>query len=302
MAIYVEILIRAPMDALWAHTQDPELHQLWDLRFSSITYLPRRDSVEPQRFRYATRMGLAMEISGEGESVGERDLANGSRSSSLKFSSADPRSIIREGTGYWKYLPTLEGIRFLTWYEYRTRFGPLGALFDRVIFQPLMGWATAWSFDRLRLWLEERVDPTQALKHAVIHAVARVSIALIFFYHGLVPKLLIPDPEEMAMLHDAGITVENLGTAVRVIGIAEILFALSFLVFWHRRFPAFACVALMALGAIGIGLTSPRYLTAALNPVSLNLAVACLAAIDLMVVGQLPSARRCRRRPVPESP
>ena len=22
-----------------------------------------------------------------------------------------------------------------------------------------MGWATAWSFDRLRLWLEEGIDP-----------------------------------------------------------------------------------------------------------------------------------------------
>jgi len=34
----------------------------------------------------------------------------------LKFSSGDPRSIIREGSGYWKYIPTPQGIRFLTWY------------------------------------------------------------------------------------------------------------------------------------------------------------------------------------------
>src|SRR5712691_5848194 len=41
MSIYVEILIRAPMDALWAHTQTPELHERWDLRFSEIAYVPR---------------------------------------------------------------------------------------------------------------------------------------------------------------------------------------------------------------------------------------------------------------------
>jgi len=41
MSIYVEILVRASMDALWAHTQMPALHERWDLRFSRIDYLPR---------------------------------------------------------------------------------------------------------------------------------------------------------------------------------------------------------------------------------------------------------------------
>src|SRR5262245_8367291 len=114
MSIYVEIIIRTHMERLWAHTQTPELHERWDLRFSEIDYLPKSCDSDPQRFRYATRIGFGLEVEGEGESVGERDLANGSRSSALKFSSADPRSIIREGAGYWKYIPTAEGITFLT--------------------------------------------------------------------------------------------------------------------------------------------------------------------------------------------
>ncbi len=48
--IYVETLIRAPLDSLWTHTQTPELHQQWDLRFSRIAYLPRPDPAAPQRF------------------------------------------------------------------------------------------------------------------------------------------------------------------------------------------------------------------------------------------------------------
>ena len=67
MSIYVEILIRAPMDALWAHTQTPELHERWDLRFSEIAYVPRSIETEPQRFRYATRIGFGLEVAGEGE-------------------------------------------------------------------------------------------------------------------------------------------------------------------------------------------------------------------------------------------
>ncbi|SRR5712692_260955 len=301
MSIYVEILVRAPMDALWAHTQRPELHEQWDLRFSQIEYLPKRHESEPQRFLYATRIGFGVEIAGEGETAGERDLANNSRSSALKFSSPDPRSIIFEGSGYWKYIPTAQGIRFLTWYDYRTRFGALGSLFDRFVFHPLLGWATAWSFDRLRLWLEDGVDPSQSMRQTLVHGVARLSLALIFFYHGLVPKLLGPHADEIAMLRDAGVPAEHAGVVLTMLAVAELLLALSLLIFWHRRWPLFVCLGLMVLATIGVTVSSPRYLWAAFNPISLNLAVACLAIIDLLVVSGLPSAARCRRQPIPET-
>jgi len=299
--IYVEILVRAPMEALWTHTQRPALHERWDLRFSRIEYLRRAHEAEPQRFRYATRMGFGLEVSGEGETVGEANLENGSRSSALKFSSADPRSIIREGSGYWKYIPTADGIRFLTWYDYRTRFGAIGTVWDRLIFRPLMGWATAWSFDRLRLWLEEGLDPTHALRQACIHVVARAGLAAIFAYHALVPKLLGPHADEVAMLRDIGIPAGRLGAAIAALGIAELLLAACLLTFWRRRWPIYLCLCLIAAATSGVAVNSPRYLGAAFNPVSLNLAVACLAAIDLLVMGGLPSAARCLRRPVPDS-
>jgi uncharacterized membrane protein YphA (DoxX/SURF4 family) len=301
MSIYVEILIRAPIEAIWAHTQTPDLHERWDLRFSRIEYLPRPTEREPQRFRYLTRIGFGREIAGEGESVGERDLGDGSRSSALKFGSADPRSIIREGSGYWKYIPTEDGVRFLTWYDYRTRFGSAGWLFDRLVFRPLIGWATAWSFDRLRLWLEKGIDPAESARQSLIHGVSRVALAFVFAYHGLVPKLMGPDPDEISMLRDAGIAEPYLALAVRAFGIAEIMLALCLLVCWRRRWPAWICLALMIAATAGVALTSPRYLRAAFNPLSLNVAVACLAAIDLVVLNVLPSAARCRRRAVTDA-
>jgi hypothetical protein len=296
MSIYVEILIRAPMDALWRHTQTPDLHERWDLRFSAIDYLPRHDEAEPQRFRYATRIGFGFEVAGEGESTGERDLENGTRTSALKFSSADLRSIIRQGSGYWKYIPTADGIRFLTGYDYDTRFGLAGSLFDRLAFRPLIGWATAWSFDRLRLWLEKGVDPTQAARQALVHGVARAGLAFIFAYHGLVPKLLARDPDEIAMLRDAGIAEPNIGSALGALAVAELALALCLLLFWRRRWPAIISLALMVLATIGVAMVSPRYLSGAFNPISLNTAVACLASVDLLVIANLPSAARCRRR------
>ena len=297
MSIYVEILVRAPMDELWKHTQTPELHERWDLRFSRIQYLPKSQETEPQRFLYSTRIGFGYEVSGEGESVGQRDMTDGSRSSALKFWSAHPFSIIREGSGYWRYIPTTDGIRFLTWYDYRTRFGFIGRLFDRLVFRPLIAWATAWSFDRLRLWLEQSVDPAQALRQTVIHAVARLALAAIFAYHGLVPKLLHYDPDETAMLIDAGIPVDRIGTVLTAIGTGELAFAAALVIAWHRRWPACVSVACMVLATATVGLHSPRFFSAAFNPFSLNLAVASLAVIDLLVLDRLPSVSRCRRRP-----
>jgi uncharacterized membrane protein YphA (DoxX/SURF4 family) len=297
MSIYVEILVRAPMDVLWAHTQTPALHEQWDLRFSQIHYLPKAHATEPQRFRYTTRIGFGFELSGEGETAGQRNLPDGSCSSALRFGSAEPLSIIREGNGYWKYIPTADGIRFLTWYDYRTRFGALGAFFDRLIFRPLIGWATAWSFDRLRLWLEQRVDPAQAMRQTLVHFMARAALAAVFAYQGVVPKILTRNVDEAAMLRDLGASADVTNAASIALGILELAFAAALLIAWHRRWPAVACVASMLVATAMVGLNSPRYFTSAFNPVSLNLAVACLAMIDLVVLSGLPSAARCLRRP-----
>jgi uncharacterized membrane protein YphA (DoxX/SURF4 family) len=301
MSIYVEILVRAPMDALWSHTQSPALHERWDLRFSRIKYLPRKDETEPQRFEYARRIGFGLEVIGEGETVGCRDSTDGSFASALKFGSDEPLSIIRDGSGYWKYIPTDDGVRFLTRYDYRTRFGVAGAVFDRLIFRPLIGWATAWSFDRLRLWLEQDVAPEHAIRQSLIHTISRVALVAVFTYHGLVPKLVTRNVDEMAMLRDAGVPADVTGAAVTALGILELAFAVVLLFAWHRWWPAYVCLGSMLLATAAVGLNSPRYFEAAFNPASLNLTVACLAAIDLLVVGSLPSAARCRRRPRPEN-
>ena len=159
--VYVEARMRCDLGALWRHTQQPDRHERWDLRFTSIEYLG--DGV-PQRFAY--RLGP---IAGWGETAGERDRPGGGRASSLRFGSESPLSLISEGAGYWLYLPQADGdgIRFLTRYDYDVRWGRAGAVLDRIFLRPLIGWATAWSFDRLRLWLEEDVAPERSLRAAL---------------------------------------------------------------------------------------------------------------------------------------
>jgi hypothetical protein len=283
------------MDELWKRTQDPALHELWDLRFTEVQYLPRLGPEQPQRFRYATRIGFGLRIEGEGETVGSRNGAQGECTSALRFESADPKSLIREGSGYWKYIPTDDGIRFLTSYNYRTRFGAFGRVFDRLLFRPLMGWATAWSFDRLRLWIERGIDPGVALERSLVHAVARGTVGLTFLYHGLVPKLLVRHPDEFTMLAQAGAPLHLMGPMVTVIGIAEVLWGVLLLVLWRSRWPFLVTAAGMVVALLAVALHSPQYLIGAFNPVTLNLAVIALSAVGWLVSTDLPSAARCLR-------
>jgi hypothetical protein len=295
MGIYVEILIRGSMDELWGKTQEPKKHQRWDLRFSDIDYLPRQPG-QAQKFLYATRIGAGLRINGAGESTGERDEPGDQRTSALKFWSEDPKSLIEFGSGYWKYIPVSGGIRFITWYDYRTRFGAIGRLIDKVFFRPLIGWATAWSFDRLRLWIENEIPPEVSRERTLAHLLSRLAIAFVWLYHGLVPKLIYRSPDELKMLRDAGIASSHLLASVSLLGSAEVCFAAVVIIFWRSRWPLWLTIIAMVLAFLGVTATSPRFLAAAFNPVTLNLTVTALAFIDLLVCENLPTARTCRRK------
>ncbi|MGW5634526.1 hypothetical protein [Streptomyces sp. NPDC003832] len=176
--LYVEARIRADLDAVWSHTQEPSAHQRWDLRFTEISNLPRAEG-EPQRFRYATRVLPFLTLAGTGVSAGEKERPDGTRTSALRFASPHPLSLLAEGSGYWRYLPDGDGVRFLTGYDYRPRWGRAGALADRLVLRPLMGWATAWSFDRLRLWLERGISPERALVNWLAELAVRALVVIV---------------------------------------------------------------------------------------------------------------------------
>jgi len=284
------------MDELWRLTQTPGLHVCWDLRFTDIEYLPRSDETEPQQFVYATRIGFGLSIQGKGETVGQRDGANGERTSALKFWSDDPKSLIREGAGYWSYVPSEDGLRFLTSYDYRVRFGALGRFFDSIVFRPLIGWATAWSFDRLRLWIENGIDPVSSLQRSLIHLVARTSLAFVWLYHGAIPKLIYRHADELVMIQQGGVSETIAPLVVQMIGWAEVIFGLAMLFWFRQRWPLILTIVLMIGATAGVVIISPQFLVAAFNPVSLNVLMVALASVGLLVGRDLPSARRCLRQ------
>lgn len=146
--IVVEAIIPCDVETLWARSQEPDLHILWDIRFSHIEYLDERDANGFNLMDYRTKIGFGVEIKGVGRYLQNTPLKH----STFEFESDDWKSIIKIGRGIWQYKPCTEGTYFRTVYDYETNYGKLGALVDRVLFRPVMQLATEWSFETLRRW------------------------------------------------------------------------------------------------------------------------------------------------------
>lgn len=201
--LYIEIRINASLDRVWELSQDPQAHPRWDLRFSHIIPI---DEDEQRQVRFCYEFLLPLHtIKGTGTSLGSRQRADGQATSVLKFDTADPLSPIGPGAGYWRYIPTEDGVRFITGYNYEPGMGSVGKTFDSSIIRPALGWATALSFDRLRLWAESDLDPQTSRNRWMLDAGARIGGLLVAV--GLIRRALSKRSTAMAALSGAAIAI-----------------------------------------------------------------------------------------------
>lgn len=290
--LYIEAKIKCDLDTLWTNTQDPSIHQQWDLRFSEITYLPKDSPTEAQKFLYSTKIGFGIKVNGIGESVATKTKDNGESTSVLKFSSGSKISIIKQGSGYWKYVPEPGGIKFFTGYDYETRWGLFGELIDKFIFRQLMIWATAWSFDCLKNWIEKGLHPRQAIKAQVTILFASIALGLVWIYQGLIPKLLFTNTGEIEILKQSGLFSGNEKTVLTLIGVVEIVFGLV-IFFVHKKLIHIANIIGLLLLTAAAMFSNATIFTFPFNPFSLNVSMIALSIIAILNFGCLPKASNC---------
>ena len=112
-------------------------------------------------------------------------------------------------------------------------------------------------------------------------SLARLSVAFVFLYHGLVPKLLLLHPSEIALAQATPTLGLDPAFVIRIAGIAEVLLSLALLVFWQRRWPLYlAGIALLGLLAATLVFV-PSIAVAAFNPISLSVTTLALVWIAL---------------------
>lgn len=294
--IYVETNIHSDMDTLWEATQNPKQHEKWDLRFTSINYLPKEEG-KPQYFSYQTNIGFGLKIKGWGKSSGNRNTDDGTRTSSLHFGTDDKWFIIKEGRGYWQYKPKGNGVTFLTQYNYDVNFGRAGKWFDKLLFRPLIGWATALSFDVLKRWLEKGDAPaTQYLRFFTSTIIAWL-FAFVWIYHGLIPKLIFLHPEEVIpIIHLLPVSFGGAERLVILLGVAEIAFGLLWLFYKKRRILYLLQWFIFLLMTLFIAIANPRAFIQPFNPLTFNMSLLVLSVIGWMLSKDIPSASGCKRR------
>ena len=290
--LYIETKIKCNLDDLWTKTQEPSLHQEWDLRFSEISYLTKNDLNDPQEFLYSTKIGFGIKVDGVGESVATKTKENGESTSVLKFSSDSQISIIKEGSGYWKYVPEADGIKFFTGYDYKTRWGFFGTLIDKLIFRPLMIWATAWSFDCLKNWIEKGLHPKQAINAQLSVLFVNLTLGIIWIYQGLIPKILFTDSGEIEILKQSGLFDGYERNILTIIGIAEIAFGIALILIQRKAIQYLNILGLLFL-TVGAVFSNSMIFTLPFNPFSLNISMIALSVIAILNFSYLPKASNC---------
>lgn len=290
--LYIETKIKCDLNDLWTKTQEPSLHQEWDLRFSEISYLPKNDPTDPQKFLYSTTIGFGIKVNGIGESVATKTKDNGDSTSVLKFSSDSKISLIKEGSGYWKYVPYTDGIKFFTGYDYATRWGFLGNLLDKFIFRPLMIWATAWSFDCLKNWIEKGLHPKQSIVAQLSVFIANITLGIIWIYQGLIPKILFTDTGEIEILRQSGLFSGYEENILTIIGIVEIAFGIALILIQRKPLQYLNILALLFL-TFGAIFSDLMVFTLPFNPFSLNISMIALSVIAILNFSYLPKASNC---------
>ncbi len=231
MKLTAESFIRSTLEEVWAHTQDPLQHARWDLRFSKITPDKEEALGSGVRLKYVTHIGFGISVEGWGETVGIKP----GRTSALRFGSDDPRSLIREGAGSWSYLQQKDRIHFSTVYDYTVRYGVFGQIVDQLIFRPLLVWATRWSFERLRLWLELGLAPELSWRLWICKIGARVALGAVWLLEGTLPKLLSIQPSEVELVRRSGLYWPTPDLTLQTLGLLEVGLGIWLLSGWNER-------------------------------------------------------------------
>lgn len=294
--IYVEIEIQQDIEKVWEYSQDPKLHEQWDLRFTSIRYNDKLPNEEEQTFTYSTKMMPGLEVTGWGKSNGTHEKVSGEKTSALHFGTEQMISPIAEGKGYWKYIPHENGTTFLTQYDYEVRFGLLGKLFDR-LFRPLMGWGTALSFDVLKRWIEVGESPSTQYRRFFAFYTICFLFAFVWLYQGLVPKVLTQQPLEILMLLELSpLNYAQASTAIVWVGIAEMLFAVCWLVPKLQKRLLQLQVVIFPFLTLSAIVAEPAVAIAPFNVITLNVSLWIVSIVGLLLHKQLPTAKSCKRK------
>jgi uncharacterized membrane protein len=118
--------------------------------------------------------------------------------------------------------------------------------------------------------------------NAAVLQICRFTIAFVWMYQGIVPKLLQPHHDELAMNMSLGMNEASAILGAYVGGGLEILLGILVLVFYKQVWPFLVTIIAMLGLFIFTAIYAPLFMIAAFNSTTINLTVIALSVIALM--------------------
>ena len=119
----------------------------------------------------------------------------------------------------------------------------------------------------------------------MIKNISRITLICIWIYHGLVPKILFKNEQEVLMNSTFMPFLEK-HFALISSGIAEMIYALLLLIFFNSVKILYPAILFTILATIAVIIKLPGLLTQAFNPFTLNIAVCSLCIINIVAMKQ----------------
>lgn len=110
---------------------------------------------------------------------------------------------------------------------------------------------------------------------------SRTAIAFIWFYHGLIPKLIYAHATELELI-GKGPTIGSPMTTLVAAGVIEVVAGLCVVALWRSRWPIYlSLVGFLGL-LFGAFVLDPELATHAFNPVTLTVSAIFFCLIQLV--------------------
>ena len=131
-------------------------------------------------------------------------------------------------------------------------------------------------------------NPTATLQQ--ILKFCQLILALLWFYQGLVPKLMFQVADEQYIWQQLNVPLAYIGGMISLSGIAEMIFGSLFLFIRHKYLHYLSILSLIGLFMFVLFIY-PYQIYQAFNPVMINIGLASLSIIALCFIRTLQQAR-----------
>ena len=117
----------------------------------------------------------------------------------------------------------------------------------------------------------------------MIKKISRVALSLIWIYHGIIPKIIFRNDQEVLM-NNVFIPFIQQNLALTFTGIVEVIYGLALIVFIKSQMILYPSIFFSIAATIAILCKLPELFTNAFNPFSINIAVCALSIINIIAI------------------